>query len=39
MVFDENEFKDLFNIAIAHGKMHNIMLNDEIIFAGDKNGF
>ena len=39
MVFDEKAFKDMLNMAIAHGKMHNIMLNDEIILAGDKDGF
>ena len=39
MTFNEKEFKDFFNIAINHGKMHNIMLNDEILFAGDKDGF
>ena len=39
MTFNEKEFKDFFNIAINHGKMHNIMLNDEIIFAFFKDGF
>lgn len=39
ITFDEKEFKDFFNLAIAHGKMHNIMLNDGIFFEGDKNGF
>ena len=39
ITFDEKEFKDFFNLAIAHGKMHNIMLNDGISFAGDNDGF
>ena len=39
MVFDEKEFKDMLLIAINHGKMHNIMLNDGIFFEGDENGF
>ena len=39
IVFDENEFKDFFNMAIAHGKMNNIMLNDGIFSEGDENGF
>lgn len=39
MSIDENEFKDFLTMAIHHGKMHNIMLNDGIYFEGDKNGF
>lgn len=39
MTFNEKEFKDLLLIAINHGKMHNIMLNDGIFFEGDDNGF
>ena len=39
MVLDKNEFKDFLTTSINHCKMHNIMLNDEIILAGDKDGF
>lgn len=38
MVLDGNEFKDFLTVSINHCKMHNILLNDEII-AGDKDGF
>ena len=39
MVLDGNEFKDFLTVSINHCKMHNIMLNDEFILAGDKDGF
>lgn len=39
IAIDENEFKDFLNLAIAHGKMHNIMLNDGIFVEGDEDGF
>lgn len=39
MVLDGNEFKDFLTVSINHCKMHNIMLNDEIMLAGDKDGF
>lgn len=38
LTFNETDFKDFFNMAINHGKMHNIMLNDGLYFEGDKDG-
>lgn len=35
LAIDKEEFQCFLKLGISHSKMHNIMLNDKIVFAGD----